>query len=400
MSEIRMTVMQRAGRPFFECQWLDPVTEKWRTKTTKADNRRDAERFSAKLLVQLESGEQGPRRNTTWAEFVKKLKTDFFPGLEKTSQCKIQGTLNLIEDRIDPGRIVGLREAQISEIVAHLRELGRSEYTIRGHLANLRNILGWAVRQKLLAKSPHVEMPPEPAESDRGRPITGEEFDRKKNAVAGVVGEQNAAGWIRMLDGLWLSGFRLGEAHKFHWTDQSKITPDLTGRKPLLRIQAKSQKAKVFTLMPMTPDFARWLLETPKPDRHGYVFNPIDKRGRRASEENCGKTISAIGEAAGIKVGEGKFSSAHDLRRAFGLRWASKVRAAILMQLMRHASIATTLKFYAHADAQAAADELWRDETNTSTNTSVSGAHSVDQHSVENASKPGKSQRPRQESNL
>jgi hypothetical protein len=34
-----------------------------------------------------------------------------------------------------------------------------------------------------------------------------------------------------------------------------------------------------------------------------------------------------------------KYASAHDLRRAFGLRWSSRVMPAVLQQLMRHESI-------------------------------------------------------------
>jgi hypothetical protein len=52
---------------------------------------------------------------------------------------------------------------------------------------------------------------------------------------------------------------------------------------------------------------------------------PIERTG-------VGKTVTAIGEAAGGGVDERqrngetirKFASAHDLRRAFGQRWAAK----------------------------------------------------------------------------
>ena len=77
--------------------------------------------------------------------------------------------------------------------------------------------------------------------------------------------------------------------------------------------------------------------------------------------------MSAIGEAAGVVVDEKlvegeavrKFASAHDLRRAFGQRLASKVMPTDLMQLMRHADIGTTMKYYVGPDAEAAADRLW-----------------------------------------
>jgi hypothetical protein len=78
------------------------------------------------------------------------------------------------------------------------------------------------------------------------------------------------------------------------------------------------------------------------------------------------KIMSKIGKAAGVKVytnpkdsAKVKFASAHDLRRAFGARWAARVMPAQLMELMRHESIETTLRSYVGTDAQAKADAAW-----------------------------------------
>ncbi len=76
--------------------------------------------------------------------------------------------------------------------------------------------------------------------------------------------------------------------------------------------------------------------------------------------------ISLMGELAGVKVhthaktGKVKFASAHDLRRSFGTRWARLVPTAVLMQLMRHASIATTNSYYIGLDADEIAEDLYR----------------------------------------
>ena len=55
-------------------------------------------------------------------------------------------------------------------------------------------------------------------------------------------------------------------------------------------------------------------------------------------------------KAAGVKVddkdGTEKFASAHDIRRAFGTRWAKVVPPGLLKELMRHASVTTTEKYY------------------------------------------------------
>lgn len=53
-----------------------------------------------------------------------------------------------------------------------------------------------------------------------------------------------------------------------------------------------------------------------------------------------------------VNNSKNKFASAHDLRRSFGERWATRVMPQVLMELMRHESIETTLKFYVGHDAQ------------------------------------------------
>jgi hypothetical protein len=56
---------------------------------------------------------------------------------------------------------------------------------------------------------------------------------------------------------------------------------------------------------------------------------------------------------------QNKFASAHDKRRAFVTRWASKLKPTQLRELMRYASINTTLAYYVGEDVEATADALW-----------------------------------------
>jgi len=61
-----------------------------------------------------------------------------------------------------------------------------------------------------------------------------------------------------------------------------------------------------------------------------------------------------------VNKAEGKFASAHDLRRTFGTRWARRVMPATLQLLMRHQSIETTMKYYVDLDADELGDDLWK----------------------------------------
>ncbi len=76
-----------------------------------------------------------------------------------------------------------------------------------------------------------------------------------------------------------------------------------------------------------------------------------------------GEFIADIGEVAGVVVdanastGEPtKFASVHDLRQAFGYRWAKRVIPAVLQKLMRHAPIQTTMQFFVDLEAEDVAD--------------------------------------------
>ena len=184
----------------------------------------------------------------------------------------------------------------------------------------------------------------------------------------------------------------------------------------------------------MTEDFYHFLMQTPEAERTGRVFK-LDGRKTRCpmTGRRAGRIVTAIGEKAGVVVATAqktrkrragrrrtredgkpawliywdgdsgkretsimqgteeeakeecrrkrdgklvvvttrKFASAHDLRRAFGTRWAKRVMPAVLQRLMRHAEIGTTMKYYVTMDADSVADEVWGKEWgsgNTSSN--------------------------------
>ena len=80
----------------------------------------------------------------------------------------------------------------------------------------------------------------------------------------------------------------------------------------------------------------------------------------------------AVGKAANVKVDtrtvrdrktkkrttKTVWASAHDLRRAFGHRWARRVMPMVLKELMRHKTVLTTEKYYVGLKAQETAKHL------------------------------------------
>jgi integrase len=152
-------------------------------------------------------------------------------------------------------------------------------------------------------------------------------------------------------------------------TQGEALIVDLSHRRPMFRIPAEAEKGNQDRLLPMTPEFAALLATVPKRERPGRVFKLLDIDGSLLEPERCGigKIVSAIGKAVGVVVDERrkggktvrKFASAHDLRRAFGQRWAMRVMPTVLRELMRHESIETTMKYYVGQNAEATADVIW-----------------------------------------
>ena len=195
----------------------------------------------------------------------------------------------------------------------------------------------------------------------RGRPITTEEFERMLAAVS-KVRPRNPSIWTDTSTGLWLSGLRLEESTSPLLGRRSPISIDLSGRHPRFRIYAEAEKGRKDRLLPMTPDFAEFILKTPERAASArcsrsrfFTGEPVtqtdqpDHFGHRQEGGRSSSTRTA-----------GKYASAHDLRRSFGTRWSSGCQPATLQLLMRHKSIETTLKYYVDQDADDVADELWK----------------------------------------
>jgi integrase len=279
----------------------------------------------------------------------------------------------------------------VTAFVTELLGEAKAEATVARHLRHLTVILRWSHREGLLTVVPQFTMPNrvKGAKIMRGRPITAEKFDRMIEATPKVVDNAAADSWRFYLHGLWASGLRLSESLTLRWDDAPDvIVVDLSGRKPMLRIPAESHEAHRDMLLPMTPELAELLESIPEGQRRGRVFKLRASDGTPTAVERTGvsKTITAIGKTAGVVVDERqrsgktirKFASAHDLRRAFGQRWAAKVMPTVLRELMRHSSINTTKAYYVGTNAEATVDAIWAAAGNTSGNSrdAANDAHS------------------------
>jgi len=316
-----------------------------------------------------------------WAEFRRLYESEALSALADKTDMKVSGVFNVFEKFIKPSRLADVNEDTLGRYQTHLRKLSRAESTIKGHLAHILAAMSWARDRKLIQSVPTIKMPKRAkraSDAMKGRPITAEEFERMLAKTDAVVISKGlhlkaerrpliVASWRYYQEGLWLSGLRLEESMELHWTDCTRLcVEDLDCDRPMIWIPGDMEKGNRDRVLPMAPEFAEFLRQTPASKRRGCVFNPLPRRVRyndRLSAAHVGRVVCAIGEAANIKVaekgGKVKYASAHDLRRSFGERWVPRVMPNVLQELMRHENIQTTMRYYVGQNAKRTSAILW-----------------------------------------
>lgn len=379
MKRISVSVIRRQGKPNYYLRWKDPLTGRRKEKASDVpvgnDTKRDraaAARAAGELEKELNDGSYREPSKVTWGELRERFLEEHCGGLKETTGPRYAAAFNVFERTAGINgetKLVEITAERISRFIAEKRKEGRPEATLSGYVRHLKKPLNWAVEVGLLRerpKMPKIKRDAAKQKVMKGRPITTEEFERLLAAAPSVVGDKAAASWDFYLRGLWWSGLRRTESLELNWDGDEGLVLILAGRQSLLRIPGDNEKGAKNRLMPVAPEFVTFLEAAPERHRRGKVFRPLRPTGYPASVNKASRIGTEIGEAAGVvtnvdpKTGEKSFAALHDLRRAFGERWARRVMPADLQVLMRHESIDTTMKYYVGQNAQATSKTLWR----------------------------------------
>ena len=376
--EIKVTVCKYPDRANLVLRYIDPVSGQQKTKSAGTPDESKAIGAAAVWQDELRNGRYQAPSRLTWKEFRARCKNEKLAAMPYSSQIAYRVALDHLERIVNPDRMAKLTPQVMSRFQAEARKQGMKATTLARHLRCIKACLRWAERQGLIAKAPNIEMPKlaKGQSMAKHRAVTAEEFDRMIAAVV-KVRPKDAPAWERLLRGLWLSGLRLAEAVALDWNDGPFVL-DTTGKHPAFHIEAEGQKSRRAEVVPVTPDFAEWILaECPQGQRVGRVFPLVDLATGKplAAHNTVGPVVSAIGRKAGVVVGQTEklatedgrkvkktvklFAGAHEVRRAFCSRWARKVMPAILQRLARHAHISTTMSFYVCLTADEMAGDLW-----------------------------------------
>lgn len=314
--------------------------DKWTQTQTQARTRLEANALAGQLERKLQTEMGRP----TWSRAIDLYEEQVVSGWRKNSRYAWQAALKALYRCREPEVVADISKPVLAALIAGERARGKSTESIRGNIKYLLAFLRWACEvHDAIDSVPHVRLP-KPKRRAKGRAVTGEEFDRLLRAAEKVRPDDSQA-FQTLMQGLYWGGLRLVEAVELRW-DWDAPYAVLPGNPPLLKM-SNAQKSGHAELSPIAPEF--WDLIEPLQRSGGKVF-----QGLPHSAQYCGKVLSKIGKAARVIVNdEGKFASAHDLRRSFGTRWASRVTSVELQKLMRHADIKTTLEYYVDLDQQA-----------------------------------------------
>ncbi|MBO53327.1 MAG: hypothetical protein CMJ69_21430 [Planctomycetaceae bacterium] len=386
----KVRLAKPSGRPF-QVRWTDPETAREVRVSAGTHDRDIAERQKQEIEAQLLLGvfatatkkKAGPQMS--WDDFRDEYSRQKLTQLRPRSASDAENRLDIVE-RIASPRTLGdmvdrdtLDDIQSRLLAGESSRHGRprSPHTVRSQMAVLFAALNWAALKGWTDPPPKIlKIKTSKLRAMRGRPLTGEEFDRLLAVVPTVVGDDAAQSWRFLLRGLWESALRIGEAMHLHWTDANEILPQWRPRRlPTLSIPAALQKNDVQEEIPLLPGFESLLLSVPEDRRTGWVFDPESlqpKYGRpakkgRATAEWVSRVIGRFGKRAGIIVQPfddrtgrpAKTASAHDLRRSAAERMLDAgVPPRLISRVLRHASWETTRRHYAPGDVQRDAEAL------------------------------------------
>lgn len=389
------------SRGKFVLRWRDPQKSSWRERSTNLEaierNRGKAHQLLAQLQQEL-SGQAPPSLTISptrsaiidagtgqtssmdgeWEDYEAYFIKNHLAALSDGYRSVLLAVVRKFHSFANPRYLQDITPQMVRRWITNLQETEKATATIHSYWGCLSAFLRIAVDDGIIKTIPKIRLPKIDRQSmSKGRSITGEEFERML-AAAETAAPKQAQHWKFVLQGLWTAGLRIGEAYRLTW-DDSDFCVELDREYPCFLIKSAGQKSRRQQTLPLPPEFAKILREVPGKLRKGRVFRFLSERGNPIGQAQAERVIAKFGREAKIKVSKSKTATAHDLRRSFGSRWALKVMPQVLQQLMRHADIQTTMRFYVDLKANDLGKVLYE----------------ADQEANQNAEQPAKPSRNR-----
>jgi integrase len=328
-------VQRFADRPHLVLQWHCPETGRRKSKTAGTADAREAEHARADLEADLFAGRHRGASRMSWERFRELFEAEYVASKRPGTRDNYRAALDRFERLCAPRRVDLVDVRTVSRFEAGLRAGGMQPSSVRVRLQLLRTALRWAHEQELIPrvpKFPRVKVP-----QGRPQPVPAEAFER-------LLGEATDPQLKAFLLTGWLCGLRLAEAYYLE-RQPTDLAPYLAPERRQIILPARFVKGARDQWVPLPDELAALLAALPHHGRRAFRFT--DRAGRPIKANSMSSRVVRLARAAGVKM------TMRSLRRGFACRYAAKVPAPVLQQLMRHASITTTAAFYVNAEAAA-----------------------------------------------
>ena len=128
MESIKVRIVEIGDRKFYMMQFRDPITGRTKTKSTGIERtgrkreRAEAEKVAGKWEAELREGRYCDPSKVTWQTFRERYESEVLSGLKATTDAKVFGVFNSVEEILNPQRLRDLTADRISHYKQKLRE--------------------------------------------------------------------------------------------------------------------------------------------------------------------------------------------------------------------------------------------------------------------------------------
>ena len=255
----------------FLLRWRDPQTNKYREKQTEFPvskrHRKGAERLAQELENELVRGHVSSRFlpftnpilivepgeladhgqiNGDWEPYKLHVIQAHLALKSPDYQKVMSAIINRFEEYFRPNHVSQITNQAVRGWIAYLKMNSNiSDNTLKSYWGHLISFLKIAIDDGLMvaAKKPN-NLPKRDRNQSlkRGRRLSLEEFERMLSAVDSIRPKW-ADDWKFILNGLWNSGLRIGEAYRIAWDSQtSDFYIDFDRHNPCYKILVHSKK--------------------------------------------------------------------------------------------------------------------------------------------------------------
>jgi len=319
-------------------QWIDPVTNRRRSKSARTADPKKAEAVRTDQESDLNNGRYLKGARMTWEDFRNLFEEQQLAGCRLNTRNNYATMLDQFEEACNPRSIGSISERTVSGFVSYMRkksrfpDRGMAASSIKARLLCLHAVLNWAANQKIVSRCP--DFPKIKVSRKKPQPVATESFER----LLGKAGDQQMR---VLLQCGWLPGLRMAEALTLERKETDKA-PWVNFDRDRIIFPAGVVKADEDQWVPLDPVLRTELENLPQQGRKVFFFTSED--GRPITQQGVGGRVVRLARAAGVKM------TMRTLRRGFGCRYAGKVPAQVLQKLMRHSNITITMEYYANVD--------------------------------------------------